>query len=292
MKNDEYLIAFDEYLQREKHSSENTRLSYLRDVKQFMHFHSLTAVQAEKEHIQAFIDAQKENGRSKSTIARNLASLKTFYSFCVDAGYVSHNPAAGITVERTVSGTPQILSFEEVELLLEQPRCTDLKGYRDKAMLELLYATGIRVSELVSLKVDDVNLNESVLFCRKDGRERAIPMSPKASKAVGEYMSFIRKQMIRDFSEQCLFVNVNGSPMTRQGFWKILKAYQMKAGIEKNMTPHMLRHSFAAHSLSKGSDMKSVQKLMGHSDVSTTGMYACFAANCGKKRKKIKMTAV
>ena len=286
MKNDAYLHAFDEYLQSEKHASENTRLSYLRDVRQFLSYYQGSLDDAKREHIESFIDEQKGNGRSSSTIARNLASLKTFFAFCLETGFVAHNPAVGISVERTVPATPQILSFEEVDLLLDQPRCVDLKGYRDKAMLELLYATGIRVSELVSLSIDDVNLAEGVISCRREERDRVIPMSSKAAKAVGEYMGFIRKQMIRDLSERCLFVNVNGSPMTRQGFWKILKAYQKKAGIETNITPHVLRHSFAAHSLSKGSDMKSVQKLMGHSDVSTTGMYACFVSEQSEKKRK------
>ena len=285
MENEKILHAFDGYLQREKRSSENTRLSYLRDVRQFFAYYQLSVADVDREHIQAFMTQQKQNGRSASTIARNLASLKTFFAFCLDEGFVSDNPATGISAERTAPTTPQVLTFEEVDLLLDQPRCIDLKGYRDKAMLELLYATGIRVSELVSLTIDDVNLKENTINCRREDRDRVIPISSKAAKAVGEYMGFIRKQMVRDLSEKCLFVNVNGSPMTRQGFWKILKTYQKKAGIEKNITPHVLRHSFAAHSLSKGSDMKSVQKIMGHSDVSTTGMYACFVSEQGKRKK-------
>lgn len=290
--NHEYLIQFEDYLKNEYRSSENTRLSYLRDVRQFLEYIQKPLSEVDHDSLSDFVEAQKTCGRSSATVARNVSSLKKFFAFCVEMGYITENPVSEITVARTAPAAPQVLTFEEVELLLEQPQCVDLKGYRDKAMLELLYATGIRVSELVTLQVGDVNIADGVIICRGEGRERSIPVSTKALKALSEYLSFIRKQMLRDFSEQSLFVNVNGAPMTRQGFWKILKAYQAKAGIETNITPHVLRHSFAAHALRKGNDMKSVQKLMGHSDISTTGMYACYADEAPKKTRKRKTSAV
>ena len=275
MNNDFYLEQFDLHLKNEKHSSENTRQSYLRDLRQFAEFCGEGLLTADAECLNAYISQQKRRGRSASTIARNIASLKAFYVFCCTVGYLECSPAAELTAEKTVQRAPEILDSREVELLLDQPQCTDLKGYRDKAMLEVMYATGIRVSELLALKTTDVDLQNGTIACGT--KTRILPLSPAALKAVTEYMSFIRKQMIRDLKEEVLFVNINGDPMTRQGCWKILKGYRQKAGIQKNITPHTLRHSFAAHLLKNGSDMKFVQKMMGYSDVSTTGIYAGFA---------------
>lgn len=284
MEDSACLQAFDDYLKTEKGSSENTRQSYLRDLGQFSAFLNDSVLTASPSQLRAFIALQKENGKSASTIARNAASLKSFYSFCLSAGYIAVNPASDLHVERGEQKLPQILNGREVELLLSQPRCTDLKGYRDKAMLEVLYATGIRVSELIGLRLSDVDLENGVIHCGNGNKLRTIPLTTTAHKALREYVSFIRKQMIRDLSGDILFVNVNGDPMTRQGFWKLLKGYQKMAGIEKNITPHMLRHSVAAHLLENGSDVRSVQKMMGHSDVSTTNIYAEFAERQPAKR--------
>lgn len=270
-----YLDEFDSYLKNEKHASDNTRQSYLRDLRQFANFYGDCLLSAKSDSLKNYILYLKDEGRSTSTVARNVASMKAFYVFCCLRGYMDESPAAELTAEKIVQKVPEILDSGEVELLLEQPRCTDLKGYRDKAMLELLYATGIRVSELISLKTTDVDLINGTVYCR-GSKTRTIALSSAALKAVTEYVAFIRKQMIRDLNEEVLFVNVNGEPMTRQGFWKILKGYQKKAGIQKNITPHTLRHSFAAHLLKNGADMKSVRKAMGHSDSSATGIYAGF----------------
>lgn len=276
MKDFEYLEQYNSYLINEKGSSENTRQSYLRDLRQlseFLNKRGCSFTTATNETLQEFIDSKKENGKSSATVSRYIASFKNFYKYLISIGIVIDNPAAKLTTERTKQKLPQILSNEEVELLLQQPRCTDLKGYRDKAMLEVLYATGIRVSELLSLKVSDIDFENRTLICRNHNRNRFIPLYPKAIESLKEYTSFIRKQMIRNEDDETLFVNVNGDPMTRQGFWKLIKYYQAKAGIQKNITPHTLRHSFAAHLLEQGTDMHSVQEIMGHSDISTTHIY-------------------
>ena len=171
---------------------------------------------------------------------------------------------------------PQILTSKEVELLLEQPECTDMKGYRDRAMLELLYATGIRVSELISLDITDVNIPAGFIRCRSKDKERMIPLYPAAIKALSEYVEFIRPQMIASPDEPSLFVNISGERMSRQGFWKIIKTYQKKAGIEKDITPHTLRHSFAAHLLENGADIHDIKEILGHADISSTQRYAQF----------------
>lgn len=276
MRNSECLELYNTYLINEKVSSENTRQSYLRDLRQLSSYlgnRGCSFTTATYEMLQEYIVCQKENGKSVATLSRNIASFKNFYKYLISSGVVVENPAAKLTTERAEQKLPQILSNEEVELLLQQPRCTDLKGYRDKAMLEVLYATGIRVSELISLKVDDIDFENKILNCSSQNKNRKIPLYPEALKALKEYTSFIRKQMIRSEDEETLFVNMNGDPMTRQGFWKLIKYYQGKAGIQKNITPHTLRHSFAAHLLERGADMHSVQEMMGHSDISTTHMY-------------------
>ena len=176
--------------------------------------------------------------------------------------------------EKAEHKLPQILTSKEVELLLEQPECTDMKGYRDRAMLELLYATGIRVSELIGLNTSDINLPAGVIRCTSKGKERMIPLYPAAVKALNEYVEFIRPQMIADPDEHALFVNVSGERMSRQGFWKIIKSYQAKAHIEKTITPHTLRHSFAAHLLENGADLHAIQEMLGHADISSTQVYS------------------
>lgn len=271
------LEEFNRYLLEEKHASENTRVSYLRDLRQFCTYlaqiEHTSIFDATKESLSTYISALKNKGRSESTVARNVASLKALYSHLLAIGIRSDNPAGALESHKPEHKLPQILTGEEVELLLEQPSCTDLKGYRDKAMLEVLYATGIRVTELISLDVGDVNLAEGILTCRSGKKIRTLTLYPAAKKALSEYMSFIRDQMLHNPNDVALFVNVNGERMSRQGFWKIIKAYQAKAGIEKNITPHMLRHSFAAHLLEHGVNVHDVQKILGHSDVSTTGIY-------------------
>ena len=183
------------------------------------------------------------------------------------------NPAKGLTAARAERKYPEILTSREVETFLDQPRCVDAKGFRDHAMLELLYATGSRVSELISLNLDDLNLSAGFIRCRSKGKERIIPLYHTAVKALQDYVKNIRPHLIADNGEEALFVNMSGERMSRQGFWKIIKCYQEKAGIEKDITPHTLRHSFAVHLLENGADLRSIQEMLGHADISSTQIY-------------------
>ena len=272
------LSRFQDYLKNERNSSDNTIASYMRDMRQLSEFldaHDLpNLLDAGEKELNIYLDFLRRSGKSPATVTRHIATMKRFYQYFFAAGEVIQNPAASLVGEKTEKKLPQILTSKEVELLLEQPECTDAKGYRDRAMLELLYAAGIRVTELISLNVSDVSLAVGVIRCRKKDKERVIPLYPKAVKALAEYMEFIRPQMIATPDEQSLFVNVNGERMTRQGFWKIVKTYQAKAHIEKDITPHTLRHSFAAHLLENGADLRSIQEMLGHSDLSSTQIYA------------------
>ena len=211
---------------------------------------------------------------SYDVIAGLKESLKNVYGYVVASGFLEESPVnAEIHVDRGEKKLPQILSGKEVELLLTQPSTMDSKGIRDKAMLEVMYATGIRVTELIDLDVEDVNLELGIVKCGNSKKSRAIPLYPAALRALAAYLKDVRVLMVSDPSEKALFVNVGGSRMSRQGFWKILKFYQSKANIEKDITPHTLRHSFAVHLLENGADLGSLQELMGHSDISSTQMY-------------------
>ena len=226
-------------------------------------------------NIRDYLAYLQDQGKSGATASRSLASLKNFYAYAVSGGFLEVSPISGeIHVERGEKKLPQILTCKEVELLLAQPACVDHKGYRDKAMLEVMYATGMRVTELISLNVEDVNLELALVKCHSGKKSRVIPLYPAAQKALAVYLKDVRSAMVLDANEQALFVNIGGTRMSRQGFWKILKYYQGKAGIEKEITPHTLRHSFAVHLLENGADLGSLQELMGHSDISSTQMYA------------------
>ena len=269
--------AYENYLTKVKRSSANTIASYMRDIRQFSEWLSREKVQildVVQLNISDYLTYLQEQGKSGATASRSLASLKNFYAYVVTAGFLEESPVtAEIHVERGEKKLPKILTGKEVELLLAQPSCTDAKGFRDKAMLELMYATGIRVTELIELDVDDVNLELGIVKCSSAKKTRSIPLYPAALKALSAYLRDVRPGMISDASETALFVNVSGGRMSRQGFWKILKHYQAKAGIEKEITPHTLRHSFAVHLLENGADLGSLQELMGHSDISSTQMY-------------------
>ena len=202
-----------------------------------------------------------------------MASLKSFYAYLFGSGSVRSNPAKNVSSVKVERKYPEILTNREVELFLDQPRCVDEKGYRDHAMLELLYATGIRVSELIGLNIDDVNLAAGFIRCDSKGKERMIPLYQAAVKALQDYIRDIRPRIISDTDEQALFVNMNGERMSRQGFWKIIKYYQEKAEITKDITPHTLRHSFAVHLLENGADLHSIQEMLGHADISSTQIY-------------------
>ena len=270
--------AYENYLIKVKAASSNTVSSYMRDIRQFSGWLTTFAendiLHADQQIINSYLDWLLQQGKSGATVSRTLASLKNFYSYVVSAGFLEHTPIpAQIHVDRGEKKLPQILTGREVELLLAQPVLTDPKGLRDKAMLEVMYATGIRVSELIALNISDVNLELGIIKCSSAKKNRAIPLYPAALKALSLYIKDVRVAMVADPLEQALFVNIGGLRMSRQGFWKILKHYQTKAGIEKDITPHTLRHSFAVHLLENGADLGSLQELMGHSDISSTQMY-------------------
>ena len=272
------LCAYENYLTKVKQASANTVFSYMRDIRQFSAWLNSTqekdVVDASQLNISDYLTHLQEEGRSGATISRNLASLKNFYAYVVSSGFLESTPVSGdIRIQRGEKKAPQILTGKEIELLLAQPSCVDPKGYRDKAMLEVMYATGMRVTELIDLNVDDVNLEMGVIKCSGSKKSRAIPLYPAALKALGMYLREIRDIMVQSDDEKALFVNVSGVRMSRQGFWKILKHYQNTAHIDKEITPHTLRHSFAVHLLENGADIGAVQELMGHSDISSTQMY-------------------
>ena len=271
--------VYENYLNKVKHASGNTVSSYIRDIRQFSDWlkrtEEIELLDATQQNISAYLTYLQNNGKSGATVSRTLASLKNFYVYAVSSGFLEVSPIGDeIPVDRGERKPPQILSSREVELLLSQPITTDPKGLRDKAMLEVMYATGIRVSELVNLNIDSVSLEMGVIRCSGSKKSRVIPLYPAALKALASYLSDARPILMNNTSEDALFVNVSGSRMSRQGFWKILKYYQSKAGIEKDITPHTLRHSFAVHLLENGADLSALQELMGHSDISSTQMYA------------------
>lgn len=269
--------AYENYLLKVKQASNNTVASYLRDIRQFSEWigssEGLDVLQVQQLNIRAYLDRLAEQGRSGATISRTLASLKNFYSYLVTVGFLDQTPVTDVHVDRGEKKLPQILTGREIELLLQQPVLTDPKGFRDKAMLETMYATGIRVTELIDLNIDDLNLELGIIKCVSGNRSRSIPLYPAALRALSAYISTARTGMLADPTEPALFVNVSGTRMSRQGFWKIVKHYQATAHIDKDITPHTLRHSFAVHLLENGADLGSVQELMGHSDISSTQLY-------------------
>ena len=274
----DYIAEYSRYLTEERRSSENTVASYVRDVTQFARYlvelEGVELPDCEEEHIERYMSYMTGKGKSPASVARGVASLKSFYGYLMSRGVVPVNPARHTTPVRAERKFPQILTGKEVELFLEQPQCVDAKGYRDHAMLELLYATGIRVSELISLELEDVNLSAGFIRCSSRGKERIIPLYATAVKALHDYVKDIRPQIVLDPQEKALFVNMSGERMSRQGFWKIIKHYQEKAQINKDITPHTLRHSFAAHLLENGADLRSIQEMLGHADISSTQIYS------------------
>ena len=271
-----WIDAYEDYLKTEKQASANTVSSYLRDVRQFaaaMEEQERPLAQVTPEAVEGYIHQLTVLGKSPATVTRSLASIKSFYNYLLLRGQVNGNPAKSVAPAKVERKLPQILTSREVELFLAQPEPTDAKGCRDRAMLELLYATGIRVSELISLDVDDLNLPGGVLKCVSRNKERIIPLYHGAVKALQDYIKGVRPQLIADTEETALFVNMNGERMSRQGFWKIIKHYQEKAGIQKDITPHTLRHSFAVHLLENGADLRAIQEMLGHADISSTQIY-------------------
>jgi len=271
------IARYGQYLTEEKHSSHNTVSSYLRDITQFSEY--LNSYQdcvlrdATGDMVHSYMNWMMGHGKSAASVTRFLASVKSFYNFLIAAGDLTENPAKGVAAAKVERKYPEILTGKEVELFLEQPQCVDAKGFRDHAMLELLYATGIRVSELIALDMIDLNLAAGVIRCRGRGKERVIPLYQTAVKALQDYVRSIRPQLLADSGEAAVFVNMSGERMSRQGFWKIIKHYQEKAGIQKEITPHTLRHSFAVHLLENGADLRSIQEMLGHADISSTQIY-------------------
>lgn len=278
MEMDTEINAFIVYLHNVKKTSENTELSYRRDlmkVKSYMEEQGIEDVKKiTATNLNSYILYLEKSKFSAATISRNIASLKAFYHYMYKEGLVFEDAAEALHAPKIEKKMPEILSTEEVVRLLEQPSGDSPKEIRDKAMLELLYATGIRVTELINLKVDDVNLQMGYLMCRDGGRERVIPFGNEAKSALLRYLEGTRASMISDPASVYLFANCSGQPMSRQGFWKLIKFYAKKAGIVADITPHTLRHSFAAHLVENGADLRSVQEMLGHSDISTTQIYA------------------
>ena len=269
--------AYENYLSKVKQASANTIQSYMRDIRQFSDWVKRTLqidlIDVSQQNISDYLSFLEQEGRTGATVSRSLASLKNFYGHIVSSGFLVSTPVTDIHISRGEKKLPQVLTGREIELLLAQPACVDAKGYRDKAMLEVMYATGIRVSELIDLNLDDVNIELGVIKCTNAKKSRVIPLYPAALKALNIYIRDVRQSMLSAPDEPALFVNINGVRMSRQGFWKILKHYQSMAHIEKDITPHTLRHSFAVHLLENGADLGSLQELMGHSDISSTQMY-------------------
>ena len=276
---EEQLNLFFGFLENEKKVSSNTLQSYKRDLKQFekyLYEKTKDYAKVTEEGIKEYIDYMQEIGKKPSTISRGLASIRSFYQYEVKNKTVEKDPTEGIQSPKIEKRVPSVLTSNEVALLLEQPQNVDLKGIRDKAMLEFAYATGMRVTEIISLNVGDVNLETGYVTCRSGKKERTVPLGNMSLKALKEYIMNARKTMIKNEDEKALFVNVNGQRLTRQGFWKIIKYYKEQAHIEKEITPHVLRHSFATHLLQNGADLKSIQTMLGHSDILSTQIYMQF----------------
>ena len=270
---------FLEFLQNEKKLSDNTLQSYKRDILQYQNYleeNGINYAKVSKEDVKAYLTYLKQIGKKPSTISRNLASIRSFYQFSIRNKKLKNDPTEDVQSPKIEKRVPSVLTAQEVELLLEQPKDVDLKGTRDKAMLEFAYATGMRVTEIINLNIEDVNLAEEYVICRVGSKQRNIPLGSLSLKALKEYIEEARPILIKSEKEKALFVNVNGQRLTRQGFWKIVKYYKEQAHITKDITPHVLRHSFATHLLQNGADLKAIQTMLGHSDISSTQVYMQF----------------
>ena len=276
---EEQLNLFFGFLENDKKVSLNTLQSYRRDLKQFEKYiedNGEDYAEVTNDGIKEYIEHMQEIGKKPSTVSRGLASIRSFYQYEAKNKVVEKDPTEGIQSPKIEKRVPSVLTSSEVALLLDQPKDVDLKGTRDKAMLEFAYATGMRVTEIISLNIEDVNLETGYATCRNGKKERTVPMGNMSLKALKEYVLEARPTMIRDDNEKALFVNVNGQRLTRQGFWKIIKYYKEQAHIDKDITPHVLRHSFATHLLQNGADLKSIQTMLGHSDILSTQIYMQF----------------
>lgn len=270
---------FLEFIQNDKKASENTLQSYRRDIEQYQKYidiNKINYVKVDSEQISGYLDYMKNLGKKSSTISRSLASIRAFYQYLLRNKKIKKDPTEGIQSPKIDKRVPTVLSAQEVELLLEQPKSVDLKGIRDKAMLEFAYATGMKVTEIISLNMEDINFEEGLVMCKTGEKQRNIPLGNLSKEALKDYVENARPILIKDDSVTALFVNTNGQRLTRQGFWKIIKYYKEQAHITKDITPHVLRHSFATHLLQNGADLKSIQLMLGHSDISSTQVYMQF----------------
>ena len=268
---------FMEYLQNEKNISGNTELSYRRDLKKMVAYFDQAGVQKMEEVTEAdlkvYLGEMRKEKFAPATISRNIASIRAFFHYLLKKGIIREDPSEYLKAPKIQKKTPEFLTVEEVDRLLRQPSSDTGKGIRDKAMLELLYATGMRVSELLNLQTEDINLSFGYVICHDSEKERVLPIGNVSRDALVRYMDKARKLFVKDTKETALFTNCSGKAMSRQGFWKVLKGYAEAAGIHRDITPHTLRHSFAVHMLQNGADIKSVQEMLGHSDISSTQVY-------------------
>ena len=271
---------FEQYLREVKQASENTVQSYRRDLMQMITYleekEIREAAKVTKTSLHGYILHMEEQGKAATTISRMMAAMKAFFNYECMQACIRRNPAESLHAPKVEKKAPVILSVDQVSALLAQPSGQTPKEIRDKAMLALLYATGIRVSELIGIQMEDINMNIGFLVCRDGERERTIPFGRSAKAALEEYLEHARNELLRGKGSDYFFVNCTGGAMSRQGFWKIIKYYGEKAGIEEDITPHTLRHSFAAHLVARGADMRAVQTILGHSDMATTQMYAAY----------------
>ena len=270
---------FLDFLENDKKLVNNTLQSYKRDILQYQEYltdNNINYLKVNSNMINEYFDYLRQEGRKTSTISRNLASIRAFYQFLIRTKKMKKDPTNGVQSPKVEKKVPNILTSKEVELLLDQPKNIDLKGIRDKAMLEFAYATGMRVTEIISLDITDINLKENYVMCKTAHKKRTIPIGNMCANALNEYVKSSRPYLIKDESVKALFVNINGKRLTRQGFWKIVKYYKEQANITKEITPHVLRHSFATHLLQNGADLKAIQSMLGHSDISSTQVYMQF----------------
>ena len=275
----EQIKLFLKFLQNDKKLSDNTLQSYKRDITQFEKYveeNQVDYTKVDEKEIKEYLEYLQEIGKKSSTVSRNLASIRSFYQYLVRNKKVLVDPTNNVQAPKIEKRVPSILTASEVELLLEQPQNVDLKGIRDKAMLEFAYATGMRVTEIISLNLEDVNFEEAYVSCKTGTKQRNIPLGTLSLKALKTYVEDARPYIIKDDGVKALFVNVNGKRLTRQGFWKIVKYYKEQAHITKDITPHVLRHSFATHLLQNGAELKAIQSMLGHSDISSTQVYMQF----------------
>ncbi len=277
----DYILNFEEYLKNTKKSSSNTLESYLRDVSQFIEYCNTVKLKSVNNinfaTIESYVKYLEKANKAQSSISRAVASIRCYLAFLKSQKIIVENVAIGYKVAKKERKFPEVLTAREVTQILSQPSGADYKSCRDKAMLELLYATGIKVSELVALKLNDVNVQVGIVSLHNDKSSRLIPLYPDAVKAIKDYIS-IRDAIVGD-DQSIMFTNLNGQPLTRQGFWKIIKGYAHKANIKKDITPHTIRHSFAAHLLENGAPLEDIKEMLGHSDISSTQIYAQMLKN-------------